>query len=158
MKKYLLFLITIVSLSLAGCSTDDDYCGNGFYRSQQLKEVFNFHPDQFRVDGLKGDSYVVIRSEREFQDKVRGAQYYRGVIDFRYDELIIGQTYVDGFESIIDISPMYKDACNYKSENVLEVDLQLNRGYKYSAYVTYHTVVPRTNSDRYNVRTFIRYR
>ncbi|WP_286418650.1 hypothetical protein [Myroides odoratimimus] len=61
MKKFLLFLLTILSISLAGCSSDDDYCGNETYRSLQLNETPNFSPLNFYVKGLKGDSFIVIR-------------------------------------------------------------------------------------------------
>ncbi|MDR0194068.1 MAG: hypothetical protein LBI73_03005 [Myroides sp.] len=158
MKKYLLFLIAILSVSLTSCSVDDDYCGNDFYKSKQLAPVYAFHPDNFRVYGLKGERFTVIKSEQEFQERVRGAQYYKGAIDFRYDELIIGQTYATGFNSIIDITPMYRESCGYGGENLLEVEINVNRGNLYTDFIVYHTVVPRTKSDRYSVLPTVRYR
>lgn len=158
MKKYLLFLIAILSISLTSCSSDDDYCGNGFYKSKQLAPVYNFHPDRFRLYDLRGEEFTVIRNEREFQDRVKGAEFYKGVIDFRYDELIIGQTYASGFNSIIDITPMYRESCGYGGENILEVEINVNKGSLHTDYIVYHTVVPRTKSDRYTVLPTVRYR
>jgi hypothetical protein len=158
MKKYLLFLIAILSVSLTSCSSDDDYCGNGFYKSKQLAPAYGFHPDRFRVYGLKGDQFVVIKNEREFQERVKGAEYYKNVIDFRYDELIIGQAYATGFTDVIDITPMYKESCGYGGENILEVEINVNSSNLYTDFIVYHTVVPRTQSNFYTVIPTVRYR
>lgn len=157
MKKYLLFLIAILSVSLTSCSVDDDYCGNGTYKSPQLEKKYNFNPQNFYVRGLNGDSYIVIRNEREFQNRVVGAQYYKDVIDWRYDELIIGQKYVDRFSNIMDVSTYYKESCSYKFKNILNVEIKVNNGNRFNDYVTYHTVVPKTNSDQYDVVTTVQY-
>ncbi|MDM1396224.1 hypothetical protein HX049_03395 [Myroides odoratimimus] len=157
MKKYLLFLLTILSISLAGCSVDDDYCGNGFYKSDQLPPKGNFHPDNFRVMGLDHNNFTVIKSEREFQDRVRGAQFYRNEINFRDYELIIGEALVDRHNNIIDIVTMYKESCNSRGDNLLEVEFFVNKGLN-NSIMTYHTIVPRTRSDYYAVRTSVRYK
>lgn len=154
MKKYLLFLLTILSISLTGCSSNDDYCNNGFYRSPQLKENPSFPTYRMEIRGVVGDSYTVIRSEREFQERVKGANFYRNIIDFRHDDLIIGQKWVNQFNDryIIDIIPTYKESCNYNYKNILEVDILLNKG-RINDYVTYHTIVPKTKVDQYDVIT-----
>lgn len=157
MKKYLLFLIAILSVSLSSCSVDDDYCGNGFYKSDQLPPKSNFHPDEFRIMGLGRDSFTVIRSEREFQDRVRGAQYYRNEINFRDYELIIGEAPVDRHSDLIDIVTMYKESCNSRGDNILEIEFFVNTGWK-NSIMTYHTIVPKTKSNYYAVRTFTRYK
>ncbi|MCA4792744.1 hypothetical protein HX057_01785 [Myroides odoratimimus] len=157
MKKFLLFLLTILSISLAGCSSDDDYCGNETYRSLQLNETPNFSPLNFYVKGLKGDSFIVIRNERDFQNRVHGAQYYRNVIDWRYDELIIGQKYEERFSKIIDISTFYKESCNYNFQNILNVEIKVNKGSRYNGYITYHTIVPKTKSEQYDVITTVQF-
>ncbi|MEC4112674.1 hypothetical protein VSO92_00895 [Myroides pelagicus] len=156
MKKYVLILLAFLSITLSGCAIDDDYCGNGSYVAEQLRPKVDFHPNQFYVNNLEPSGFKVIHNESEFQRRVYGAKYYRNEIDFRYYSLIIGEVEIFDFQNIIDIIPIYSEACNSRSDNILEVEFKVNRGRR-KHFVTYHAVVPKSNSDFYRVRTEVRY-
>ncbi|MGL4583119.1 MAG: hypothetical protein ACRCVU_09065 [Flavobacterium sp.] len=159
MKKYLLFLITIVSLSLAGCSTDDDYCGNGFQRVDQLGRGDNgYYPEDLIVYDIAGEGFTIISSERDFLTRVKGAEYFRGKIDFRYENLLIGQTHIKGFRgNIPSTTALFKESCKYNRKNEVIITLDVNRGSTYD-YRTYNAILPKTSNVEPNVQIDIIYR
>ncbi|MVX36427.1 hypothetical protein [Myroides sp. LoEW2-1] len=152
MKK--VFYLLIVMFGLISCSTDDDYCGNDYYETYKLNEQRPSPTSNLQVIGLQGDSFTVIRSEHEFQDRVRGAVYYRGQIDWRNEDLIIGQVYVNGFRSVINFNSIFKESCNNRNDNYLRMKLNLSKGQN-NNYITYHAIVRKLYNTNTQVTTDI---
>ncbi|ALU25415.1 hypothetical protein [Myroides odoratimimus] len=159
MKKYLLFLITLLSISLTSCSTDDDFCGNGFQRVDQLGRGTNgMYPEDLIVPSIIGESFIVITSERDFLRDVKDAKYFIGQVDFRYENLLIGQAYIKGFRgNIPSTTALFKESCKYNRRNEVIITLDVNSGSVYE-HRTYNAILPKTSNIDPNVQVDIMYR
>jgi len=157
MKKYLLFLIAILSVSLTSCSVDDD-CGNGFYRVDQLGKANNgFYPEDLIPLGLVGDAPRLITSEQEFLRTVKGSEHFIGKINFNRENLLIGETKIQGYRGIISTSALFKESCNYNRDNEVIITLDVNKGSIHD-FVTYHAILPKTSNNKMFTRVDINYR
>lgn len=146
----------ILMVGLVSCSSDDDYCGNDFYETYQLRPQ-GFDPTRFEIEGLSGDSFTIIRSEYEFQRRVKGANYYRGAIDWSREDLIIGQIYINRFRNVINTNSIFKETCNYRQDNILDMTINVSEG-NYSDYITYHAIVRKLYNENTRVQTNVYFR
>lgn len=151
MKKLILLFIAILSFS--ACSTTDDYgCYEGYVDTNDLRPSANIDPKNLIIRGLENDSFIVIRSQREFRDRVKDARYFENQIDFSRDDLIIGQVYIKNRN--VKIETILTQFCNYSNSILLEVKLYNNRQ-KYNDFITYNAIIPKLRTDDIQVNTII---
>lgn len=151
MKKIILLFIAILSFS--ACSTTDDYgCYEGYVNTYDLRPSANIDPRDLIVHGLKGNEYTVIRSQREFRDRVKDARYFENQIDFSRYDLIIGQVYIKNRN--VKVETILTQFCNYSNQVLLEVKLYNNRQ-RYEDFITYNAIVPKLRTDDVIVDTII---
>ncbi|KZE83008.1 hypothetical protein AV926_05540 [Myroides marinus] len=156
MKKYLLFLIAILSVSLTSCSVDDD-CDNGFYRVDQFGPANGYFPEDLIINGMTGESSILITSERQFLQEVRGARNFLPQIDFSRENLLIGQVRVRDFRNLASSVSLFKESCNYTRDNEVVITLDVNKGIR-NSFLTYNAILPKTSNTKMFVRVDVIHR
>lgn len=148
LKKVFLFICFILLVS--SCNINVNPTNDRVYLYTENLEQYGCWdtPYTLYVPSLHGDEYIVITDRIDYILKVQGSCNYNA-IDFRRNDLIIGQIWVDSnIEGI-----HYNYSKNSYNEYTLQVDLLQNRGGR-ARYIIYHAIVPKLHpSDRVFVET-----
>ncbi|WP_121964335.1 hypothetical protein [Myroides sp. N17-2] len=147
MKKYLLFLITIVSLSLAGCSTDDDNrdCYEGFMPTRDLYKN-GIDPRDLKVKDFGNDVgvFTVITSRSEFLSRVTDARLFVDQINFNKENILIGQEYIKK-GSNVKINTITEQTCYPRARVNVTVDFINSSINNRPHFITYNVILPKLN-------------
>lgn len=152
LKKILLLLL--LPLTFSACTVDIDRINDEiFVRTGNLEQYGCWDTkNTLYVPSLYGDEFIVISNILDYNLLVDGSCNYNA-IDFRRNDLIIGQYWVDSNTESIN----YTYLKNRYNEYTLYVDFLQNFGGR-PKYVTYHAIVPKLySSDRVFVQTKVIY-